>query len=156
MDSSIDDKVEFLASIFSFGWLIPTFIIVSVGALVGVAMFVWSFSSKSQSISIDYIGLTICSALLLNYFLMPIGLELSDRKEPLDVMRHGFFGVADIYTWIVFCVVCLAVSMFTLARIYIHRKSNFGVSLFLYAAINLAAFLVGSLVASKYGGAWTS
>lgn len=156
MDSSIDNKVEILASIFSFGLLIPTVVVVVAGSLVGVAMFFWSFSSKSKSITVDYFGLTVCCALLLLYFLMPIGLELSDRNEPLDVMRHGFFGVADLYTWILFCVVCLVVSTWTIARVYLQRKSNFGVSLFLYAVINLAAIFIGWLVASKYGGAWTS
>ncbi|MDB3935600.1 hypothetical protein N9383_02630 [Granulosicoccus sp.] len=155
MNSSIDDNVEIIATIFSPVWLFPALVLVVGGALMGVAMVVWSFSRK-KTLKIDYFGLSIGSALIFLYFLMPIGLRIDNRKEPLDVMRHGYFSTADIYTWVLVCLVVLTVSMWSLMRIYKARKDNFGGSLLLYAVINLAAVLIGWEVASEYGGAWTS
>lgn len=136
-------------------WLFPALIIVIGGTLAGLAMIVWAFSNKKK-LKIDYFGLSICSALIFLYFLMPIGLRIDNRKEPLDVMRHGYFSTADIYTWVLVCLVVFTVSMWSLMRIYKARKDNFGGSLFLYAFVNLAAILIGWVVASEYGGAWTS
>lgn len=156
MNYTIDDKVEFLAIVFNYIWLMPTFFIVVIGPFVGIGLIVWSFTKKGKSLTIDYFGLAVSCGMLCLYLLMPIGLKIDSRSEPLDVMRHGYFSVADLYTWIILCVVCFGVAIWTLFRLFHKRKSNVGFSLLVYAAINLVAIFMGWMVANEYGAAWTS
>lgn len=155
MDTSLDDKVTVVTAIFRQAWLMPTIVIILLGPLVGLAMVVWSFAAR-KALSIDYFGLSVCGGMLFLYVLMPIGLHLGGENDSLDVMRHGFFGIADLYTWALYCLVLFVIALWSILRIYKIRKCNFGVSLLFYSILNMAALFVGWLVAGRYGGAWTS
>jgi len=156
MDTGINDKVELFGDILTPFWLLPSIVLIITGPFVGLAMVIWSFSEKNKSLQIDYFGLLVSVGFLFSYILMPIGLNLDSSTEALDVRRHGYFSVADIYTKFLVYFVVFSVAIWTCVRVYKLRKINFGASLILYAIVNLAAYFVGWLVAGENGGAWTS
>lgn len=152
MDSSIDDLVETI-SVISWLFLVPTWFAV-IGILTGLVLVIAGLIRR-QKLKIDWFGLFASFVFFAVYLILPFGKRFNG-EEALDVKRHGYFSVSDIYTWSVVVGVTFSLSVWYIFRLFKLRKNNFGLSLFLFSLMIWVAFLTGQVLSSKYGGAWTS
>lgn len=153
MNKSLDDYAEIVALL---TWPLAQFcfVFMFIGVLLGLLVTLWGLIRKTK-LHIDWVGLLICMSLMFIYIVLPLGLRLSSG-EPLDVKRHGYFGFADMYTWVVVVLVTFFITVFSIFRLVKFRERNFGLSLILFSVLTMVSALVGQIISSQFGGAWTS